>query len=69
MMGGRHQRAEGLVVLFLSLPSRGEKMLPLLGAKQMREGATRADPYELARMKSATSPKKLVGMCNELLSF
>lgn len=70
MMGGRHQRAEGLAVPFLSLSldSRGEKMLPLLGARQMREGVAGADLYELARMKSATSPKRLARMRNEHLS-
>lgn len=67
MMGGRHQKAEGLAVTVLSLASRGEKMLPLLGARKMREreGASGADLYELAGMKSPTSLKKLAGMHNE----
>ncbi len=65
MMGGRHQRAEGLAVPVRSLASHGEKMLPLLGARQMREGASGADLYKLAGMKSATSLKKLAGMRNE----
>lgn len=64
MMGGRNQRAEDLAVPVLSLASRGEKMLPLLGARQMREGASGADLYEQAGMKIATSLKKLAGMCN-----
>lgn len=68
MMGGRHQRAEGLAVPVLSLASRGEKMLPLLGARQMREGAAGADLYKLAGMKSATLLKKLAGIRNEHLS-
>lgn len=34
----------------------------------MREGAAGADLYELAGMKSATSPKRMAGMRNEHLS-
>jgi len=43
-------------------------MPPSLGARQMREGAAGADLYGLARMKSATSLKRLARMQNEHIS-
>lgn len=69
MMRGRHQKAEGLPMLFLFLASRGEKMPSLLGAKQMREVAAGDNLYEVAGMKSATSQKRTGGVFNECLSF